>query len=82
MKDKIEYNKDDLINLLIEKVNFLTNEYEMLLSAFQYDMNKGRAKTDPIKITESHINYLKEYGDIKRILDMYSMFNENKKTNN
>lgn len=75
MKEKIEFNKDDLINLLVEKVNFLTNEYLQLLDAFQYDMKRGKTNTDPIKITDSHRKFLKEIGDINRILNMYEMFN-------
>lgn len=82
MKDKIEFNKDDLINLLVEKVNFLSNEYLSLLDAFQYDMKRGKTNTDPIKITDSHKKFLKEFGDIRRILNMYEMFNEKSDTIN
>lgn len=78
MKEKIEFTKDDLINLLVEKVNFLSNEYMALLDAFQYDMNKGKTSTDPIKVSDSHKRFLEEYGDIRRILNMYELFKDKK----
>lgn len=73
MKGKIQINKDDLIIMLVEKVNFMTKEYKQLHNAFTYD-GKGRTMTDPIRVAESYQRFLGESGDIKRILRMYHMF--------
>ena len=73
MKGKIQINKDDLIVMLVEKVNFMTKEYKQLHNAFTYD-GKGRTMTDPIRVAESYQRFLGESGDIKRILRMYHMF--------
>ena len=75
MKRKIGFNQSDMITMLVEKLNFLTIEYQNLHGCFTYD-GKGRTKTDPIKMAESYQNFLSEYGDIKRLLKFYDMFNE------
>lgn len=81
MKEKIEFNQADMVDMLVEKVNFLTEEYQKLHSSFTYD-GKGRTITDPVKIAESYQRFLNEYGDVKRILKMYELFNveDTKKT--
>jgi hypothetical protein len=80
MKEKIEFNQSDMIQMLVEKVTFLSTEYQALHDCFTYD-GKGRTITDPVKIAESYQRYLSEKGDIKRLLKFYEMFNvEEKKT--
>ena len=80
MKEKIELNQADMILILVEKINFMTEEYQKLHSAFTYD-GKGRTQTDPIKIAESYQRFLSEAGDIKRLLRFYDLFNvDDKKT--
>ena len=82
MKEKIELNQADMIVMLVEKVNFLTEEYQELHGSFTYD-GKGRTQTDPIKIAESYQRFLGEVGDIKRLLKLYNLFNlDDKKTGN
>jgi len=78
MKEKIELNQADMILMLVEKVNFLTEEYQKLHGSFTYD-GKGRTITDPIKIAESYQRYLGEVGDIKRLLKLYDLFNTDEK---
>lgn len=73
MKQKIEFNQSDIIEMLVEKLTFLTEEYKKLHACFTYD-GKGRTITDPVKIAESYQRYLSESGDIKRILKIYNMF--------
>jgi hypothetical protein len=81
MKEKIEFNQADMIQMLVEKINFLTAEYQTLHGCFTYD-GKGRTITDPVKIAESYQKFLGEHGDIKRLLKFYEMFSgdEKKKT--
>ena len=78
MKNKIEINQSDILSLLVDKVDFLLKEYRNLHDAFGYK-GKGRTKTDPIKVSESYENFLKEEGDIKRILKFYDLFDDTKK---
>lgn len=73
MKEKIELNQGDVLDILVDKVNFLVEEYRNLYDAFQYK-GRGKVKADPIKITESYEKFLTEEGDIKRILMIYEMF--------
>ncbi len=81
MKDKIEFSQSDMIDMLVDKINFLTEEYKKLHSSFEFDDNKGRTKVDPIRVTESYQRFLGESGDIKRLLKFYEMFkSEEKKT--
>ena len=80
MKDKIELNQADMIIMLVDKINFMTEEYQKLHEAFTYD-GKGRTITDPIKIAESYQRYLGEVGDIRRVLKLYELFKtDDKKT--
>ena len=74
MKQKIEFNQADMLQMLTEKLTFLTDEYQKLHDAFTYD-GRGRTLTDPVKVAESYQRYLGELGDIKRVLKMYEMFN-------
>lgn len=81
MKDKIEFNQSDMIDMLVDKINFLTNEYKTLHSAYEFDDNKGRVKVDPLKVTDSYQRFLSESGDIRRLLNFYDLFKtEDKKT--
>jgi hypothetical protein len=73
MKEKIEFNQSDMVQMLMEKINFLTTEYQNLHSCFTYD-GKGRTITDPVKIAESYQRFLSESGDIKRLSKFYEMF--------
>jgi len=73
MKEKIEITQADLLTLLVAKIEFLTGEYKNLHGAFNYE-GKGRTKTDPIKVATSHENFLKEEGDINRLLELYELF--------
>jgi hypothetical protein len=73
MKEIIEINREELIKLFVEKINFLLKEYVSLHSSFVYD-GKGRTKTDPIKIAESYQRFLAESGDISRLLMIYDRF--------
>ena len=75
MKNKIEINQSDMLSLLVEKVNFLLSEYRNLHSAFKYN-GKGRVKTDPVVLSQSYENFLKEEGDIIRILKLVDLFDE------
>lgn len=74
MKEKIEFDQSDMIDMLVDKINFLTEEYKKLYDTFKFDDNKGRAKLDPIKVTESYQRFLGESGDIKRLLNFYELF--------
>jgi len=79
MKDKIQIEQSHLIKLLVDKINFLTEEYKILHSA--YKSHKGKITVDPLIIVQSYENFLKEYGDIDRILELYQLFiNEDIKT--
>lgn len=73
MKEKIEVNQGDMLNLLVEKVNFLLTEYRNLHESFEYK-GRGKTKVDTLKISNSYENFLKEEGDIKRILKFYDLF--------
>lgn len=75
MKDKIEITQADLLELLVDKISFLMNEYKNLHSSFKY-VGRAKVKTDPLKVSSSFENYLKEEGDIKRLIEIYSLFNE------
>lgn len=72
MKNKIEIEQSDLIKLLVDKIEFLTNEYKNLYSA--HKSHKGKITSDPLIITESYENFLREYGDINRVLKLYQLF--------
>lgn len=79
MKDKIEITQADMLSLMVLKIEFLTQEYKNLHESFKYK-GRGRTKTDPLKIATSYENFLKEEGDIKRLLELYGMFtSDNKK---
>ena len=76
MKEKIEFNQADMITMLVEKINFMTKEYQTLYDCFAYD-GRGKVKTDPVKLAESYQKFLSESGDIKRLLKFYDLFNIN-----
>ena len=78
MKEKIEFNQADMITMLVEKINFLTTEYQTLHDCFTYD-GRGRTKTDSVKLAESYQKFLSEHGDIKRLLKFYEMFSDGEK---
>lgn len=80
MKDKIEINQSDLLALLVDKINFLITEYKYIYSLMKHE--KGKMKADPIKIGESYEKFLKEEGDINRLLSMYQLFFDEKKPEN
>ena len=73
MRQKIEFNQADMLEMLMEKLTFLTEEYQKLHNSFTYD-GKGRTRTDSVKVAESYQRYLSELGDIKRVLKMCEMF--------
>jgi len=73
MKDKIEITQADLLKLLVKKINFLTAEYDILHSAYAFE-GKSKMKVDPLKVATSHESFLKEKGDIDRLLELYSLF--------
>jgi len=73
MKDKIEITQADMLKLLVTKINFLTEEYVLLHSAFQFE-GKAKMKVDPLKVASSHEAFLKEKGDIDRLLELYGLF--------
>ena len=79
MKEKIEITQADLLTLLVAKIEFLTTEYKELHNAYHYS-GKGKTKTDPIKVATSHENFLKEEGDINRLLELYELFGGETKT--
>ena len=74
MKEKIEITQSDMLSLLVEKIEFLTSEYKTLHSSFKYK-GRGRIKSDPIQIASSYESFLKEEGDIKRLLEIFNLFN-------
>jgi len=78
MKEKIEITQADLLELLVEKVQFLTGEYKNLHSAFAFE-GKGRVKADAIKIASSYEEFLKEDGDIRRLLELFELFGGSQK---
>lgn len=73
MKEKIEISQADMLQLLVSKIEFLTDEYKNLHSAFQFE-GKSKIKTDPIKVATSYESFLKEEGDINRLLEMFQLF--------
>lgn len=73
MKDKIEFTQADLLALQQEKIDFLNEEYNKLYDTF--DNKKRKPNVDIVKLTESRERYLEELGDIKRIKELYNMFN-------
>ena len=72
MKEKIELNQADMLKLLVQKIDFLTVEYKVLHDAYKHE--KGKMVVDPLMITESYQRYLKEQGDIQRLLYLYNNF--------
>lgn len=82
MKDKIEISQANLLDMMVEKVKFLTNEYINLHGSFEFDKKRlSKVQTDPVRITSSYSNFLKQSGDIGRLLQLYEMFNETPHTN-
>lgn len=78
MKEKIELNQADMLKLLVQKIDFLTREYNTLHEAYKHE--KGKINVDPLIITESYQRFLKEQGDIQRLLYLYNNFlNDDKK---
>jgi len=73
MKEKIEITQADLLELLVEKIKFLTGEYKNLHSAFAFE-GRGKVKADPIKIASSYEKFLREDGDIDRLLEIFELF--------
>lgn len=78
MRDKIEMTQSDLAELLKEKIDFLNKEYINLYKTFSID--KKKPTVDTVLLTESYERYLKESGDIERILKMYDIFVGDNKT--
>lgn len=72
MKDKIELNQADMLKLLVTKIDFLTQEYKKLFDCYKHE--KGKINVDPLMITESYQRFLKEQGDIQRLLYLYNNF--------
>lgn len=79
MKNKVEMDQSDLVELLKEKVDFLNDEYGKLYSAFTID-KKSKHIVDAVKLTESYERYLKATGDIERINNLYELFKDDKPT--
>ena len=79
MKDKIEITQADLLELLVQKIKFLTDEYINLHSAFAFE-GKSKVKADPIKIASSYEKFLTENGDIDRLLELFELFGGTTKT--
>lgn len=73
MKTKVEMSQSDMVDLLMEKVNFLNQEYSKLYSTFTID-KKNKVTVDTIKLTESYESYLKTSGDIERLTKIYELF--------
>jgi len=78
MKEKIEITQADLLELLVEKIKFLTGEYKNLHSAFAFEA-KGKVKADPLKIASSYEKFLREDGDINRLLELFELFGGSQK---
>jgi len=78
MKEKIEITQADLLELLVEKIKFLTSEYKNLHGAYSFE-GKSKVKTDPIKVASSYENFLKEDGDIRRLLELFELFGGSQK---
>lgn len=79
MKEKIEISQADMLKHLVEKIEFLTAEYKNLHGAFQFE-GRAKVKADPLRIASSYEKFLKEEGDIERLLEMYDMFGGERKT--
>ena len=73
MKEKIEITQGDLLELFVQKVKFMTDEYKNLHSSFAFE-GKSKVKADPIKIASSYEKFLKEDGDIDRLLELFQLF--------
>ena len=78
MKEKIEITQADLLELLVEKIKFLTEEYKNLHSAFAFE-KKAKVTADPIKIASSYEKFLREDGDIARLLVLFELFGGSQK---
>jgi len=78
MKDKIEISQADLLELFVDKVKFLTDEYKNLHSAYAFE-GKSKVKADPIKIATSYEKFLKQDGDISRLFELFELFGESQK---
>lgn len=72
MKEKIELNQADMLKLFVKKLDFLTTEYNILFNCYKHE--KGKINVDPLTITESYQRFLKEQGDIQRLLYLYNNF--------
>jgi len=79
MKEKIEITQADLLELLVEKIKFLTGEYKNLHGAFAFE-GRGKVKADPLKISSSYEKFLREDGDIDRLLEIFELFGGSSKT--
>ena len=75
MKEKIEITQADMLTMLVDKLKFLTDEYKKLYDSYEY-VGRGKAKVDPLKVEDSYRRFLKEQGDVNRILGMFDMFND------
>jgi hypothetical protein len=73
MKEKIEISQADMLQLIVDKVEFLTSEYKNLHSAFEFQ-GKSKIKTDALRVASSYEKFLKEEGDIDRLLELYKLF--------
>jgi hypothetical protein len=78
MKDKIEITQADLLELMVNKVQFLTEEYKNLHNAFAFE-GKSKVKADAVRIASSYENFLKEDGDIRRLLELFELFGGSQK---
>ena len=74
MKEKIEINQADMLELLVSKINFLTDEYKKLYGT--YKVEKGKVVTNVVELTNSYERFLKEKGDIERIIYLYEIFQD------
>lgn len=80
MKDKIEINQSDLLELLVSKIKFMVDEYRILYNLYHH--KNGKIKDiDRVALGTSYEKFLKEEGDIKRLLSMYELFFEDKVSN-
>jgi hypothetical protein len=80
MKEKIEITQADLLELMVEKVQFLTEEYKNLHGSFKFEGKRGRVETDAVRVASSYENFLKEDGDIRRLLELFTQFGGTPKT--
>ena len=79
MKEKIEITQADLLELMVQKIKFLTSEYKNLHGAYAFE-GRSKIKVDPIKIATSYEKFLKEDGDISRLLEIFELFGGTKTT--